>query len=195
MPILKVREISSADRKRVKTVSFDVYEGEVLGFAGLIGSGRTDLMNCMFGVQRHVGGTITFRGRDITLSSPYEALRNGMAYITESRRQNGFMPNLGILENMVIPARVKAAPFRGSMALVSQGADRSMVERACDRLAVKRHSIDQLVTELSGGNQQKVLIGKWVATLPDIILFDEPTRGVDVGAKAEIYRIIRELVT
>lgn len=192
-PILKVKEISSADRKRVRAVSFEVYEGEVFGFAGLIGSGRTDLMNCMFGAEKQAGGSIIFRGKDITPASPYQALRNGMAYITESRRQNGFMPNLGILENMAVSARLKTAPFRGSMALVSRRADRSMVERECDRLSVKRRSIDQLVTELSGGNQQKVLIGKWVAALPEIFLFDEPTRGVDVGAKAEIYRIIREL--
>ncbi len=192
-PVLEVRNVTSADRKRVKDVSFEVHLGEVFGFAGLIGSGRTELMNCLFGAEKRASGSIVLNGRDITPRSPLKALKSGMAYITESRRQTGFMPNFTILENTVISARVKKAPLRGALGLVSSRADRALAETESKRLAVKAHSVDQLVTELSGGNQQKVLVGKWMATNPDVFIFDEPTRGIDVGAKAEIYAIIRKL--
>jgi D-allose transport system ATP-binding protein len=192
-PVLSVRDITSADRRRVRDVSFDVHHGEVFGFAGLIGSGRTELMNCLFGVDKRASGTIHLNGRDITPGSPLNALKSGMAYITESRRQTGFMPNFSIMDNTAISARVKQAPLRGTWGFVSPKLDRVLAEREGKRLAVKSRSVDQLVTELSGGNQQKVLIGKWMATNPEVFIFDEPTRGIDVGAKAEIYAIIRRL--
>ncbi|WP_198929076.1 sugar ABC transporter ATP-binding protein [Rhizobium sp. AC27/96] len=192
-PVLEVRNVTSADRKRVKDVSFDVHHGEVFGFAGLIGSGRTELMNCLFGAEKRASGSIVLNGRDITPRNPLKALKSGMAYITESRRQTGFMPNFTIMENTVVSARVKASPLRGALGLVSSRADRALAERESKRLAVKARSVDQLVTELSGGNQQKVLVGKWMATNPEVFIFDEPTRGIDIGAKAEIYAIIRKL--
>lgn len=194
-PVLSVRNVTSADRKRVRDVSFDVHNGEVFGFAGLIGSGRTELMNCLFGAEKRASGEIILNGRDITPKSPLRALKSGMAYITESRRQTGFMPNFSILENTVISTRVKTAPFGGTWGIVSPGADRALATTESKRLAVKCSSIDQMVTELSGGNQQKVLVGKWIATEPEVFIFDEPTRGIDVGAKAEIYSIIRKLAS
>lgn len=192
-PVLEVRNVTSADRKRVRDVSFDVHHGEVFGFAGLIGSGRTELMNCLFGAEKRASGSIVLNGRDITPRNPLKALKSGMAYITESRRQTGFMPNFTIMENTVVSARVKKAAMRGALGLVSSRADRALAETESKRLAVKASSVDQLVTELSGGNQQKVLVGKWMATNPEVFIFDEPTRGIDVGAKAEIYAIIRKL--
>lgn len=192
-PVLTVRDVTSADRKRVSNVSFDVHHGEVFGFAGLIGSGRTELMNCLCGVDKRASGNIVLNGRDITPKSPLNALKSGMAYITESRRQTGFMPNFTILENTVVSARVKQAPLRGTWGFVSSRRDRELAETESKRLSVKSRSVDQLVSELSGGNQQKVLIGKWMATEPEVFIFDEPTRGIDVGAKAEIYAIIRKL--
>ncbi|GGD94806.1 D-allose import ATP-binding protein AlsA [Aureimonas endophytica] len=192
-PVLSVRNVTSADRRRVRDVSFDVHHGEVFGFAGLVGSGRTELMNCLFGADRRASGTIALNGRDITPNSPFRALKSGMAYITESRRQNGFLPNFTIQENIALSARVKQAPLRGTFARVTSRRDRALAEEERKRLSVRCHSVDQLVTELSGGNQQKVLIGKWMATAPEVFIFDEPTRGIDVGAKAEIYAIVRKL--
>lgn len=191
--ILSVSNVTSADRQRVRDVSFDVARGEVLGFAGLVGSGRTELMNCLFGAERRYSGKIVLNGRDVTPENPTAALKAGMAYITESRRQNGFMPNFTIEENIVVSQRVKQAPLGGTFGMVSRRKDRALAEVERERLRVKSSSIDQLVSELSGGNQQKVLIGKWMATEPDLFIFDEPTRGIDVGAKAEIYAIIRRL--
>ena len=192
-PVLSVNHVTSADRVHVKDVSFDVHNGEVFGFAGLIGSGRTELMNCLFGAEHRASGSIVLNGRDITPKTPLHALKSGMAYITESRRQTGFMPNFNIQDNTVISARIKEAPLFGTWGLISPTADRKLAEEEGKRLSVKAGSVEQLVSELSGGNQQKVLIGKWMATHPDVFIFDEPTRGIDVGAKAEMYAIIRTL--
>nr|WP_321454868.1 ATP-binding cassette domain-containing protein [uncultured Cohaesibacter sp.] len=192
-PVLSVNHVTSSDRKHVRDVSFEVHNGEVFGFAGLIGSGRTELMNCLFGADRRADGSIILNGKDITPKSPLHALKSGMAYITESRRQTGFMSNFTIQDNTVISARIKETPFFGMMGIINSKADRKLAEEEGKRLSVKASSVDQLVSELSGGNQQKVLIGKWMATHPELFIFDEPTRGIDVGAKAEMYAIIRQL--
>ena len=192
-PVLDVRGVTSADRRRVLDATFSVHHGEVLGFAGLVGSGRTDLMNCLFGAEPRASGTITLNGRDVTPKTPLDALKSGMAYVTENRRQTGFMPNFSILDNIGVSRSAKRAPLRGAWGLTTVRADRSIAAEMLKRLAIKCASVDQNITQLSGGNQQKVLIGKWMATEPDLFIFDEPTRGIDVGAKAEIYGIIRGL--
>ncbi|GLU27469.1 ATP-binding cassette domain-containing protein [Brucella sp. NBRC 12950] len=191
--VLKVSHVTSATNDRVCDVSFQVRHGEVFGFAGLIGSGRTELMECLFGADKRSSGKIELNGRDITPQSPSEALKNGMAFITENRRKSGFFQNFTILENIIISKRVKDAPLGGMSAVVNRHEDRRLAEIERKKLAVKSSSVDQMVTELSGGNQQKVIVAKWMATEPDLIIFDEPTRGIDVGAKAEIYAIIRQL--
>ena len=192
-PVLSVQHVTSMDRKRVINVSFELRHGEVLGFAGLVGSGRTELMNCLFGVDRRASGVVTLNGRDITPKSPLDALKAGMAYITENRRQNGFFPNFSIKDNITISVRVKQAAWRGIWGRIVTATDRELAETERTRLSIKSQSVDQPILELSGGNQQKVLIGKWMATEPEVFIFDEPTRGIDVGAKAEIYAIIRDL--
>ncbi|MFK4822945.1 sugar ABC transporter ATP-binding protein [Ochrobactrum quorumnocens] len=191
--VLKVSNVTSATNDRVRDVSFEVRHGEVFGFAGLIGSGRTELMECLFGADKRSSGKIELNGRDITPQSPSQALKNGMAFITENRRKTGFFQNFTILENIIISKRVKDAPLGGMGAVVNRHDDRRLAEIERKKLAVKSSSVDQMVTELSGGNQQKVIVAKWMATEPDLIIFDEPTRGIDVGAKAEIYAIIRKL--
>ncbi|UIJ93533.1 ATP-binding cassette domain-containing protein [Sinorhizobium meliloti] len=132
-PVLAVRNITSSDRRRVRNVSFDVHHGEVFGFAGLIGSGRTELMNCLFGAEKRASGEIVLNGREITPKSPLRALKSGMAYITESRRQTGFMPNFSIAENTVISTRVKQAPLSGTWGVVSARADRARRRSLCRR--------------------------------------------------------------
>ncbi|MDR3516071.1 MAG: ATP-binding cassette domain-containing protein [Azospirillaceae bacterium] len=192
-PVLRVRDVTSVDRKRVVDVGFDVYSGEILGFAGLVGSGRTELMNCLFGTMARASGRIELNGRDVTPKGPIEALKSGMAYITEARRQTGFMPNFSIKDNIVISQCLKAAPLRGIWGLIHPGPETESARQQHKNLSIKCASIHQNITELSGGNQQKVLIGKWLATNPDLFIFDEPTRGIDVGAKSEIYAIMRNL--
>ena len=192
-PVLRVRNISSYDRKQVVDVSFDVYSGEIFGFAGLVGSGRTELMNCLFGVMPRAAGTIELNGHDITTSGPVESVKNGMAYITESRRQTGFMPNFSIKDNIVISRSVKISPVRGMWGLIGAREEGKIAEEQRKLLRIKCASIEQNITELSGGNQQKVLVGKWMCTEPEVFIFDEPTRGIDVGAKSEIYKIMRDL--
>jgi D-allose transport system ATP-binding protein len=192
-PVLKVSNVSSRDRRWVHDVSFDLFAGEILGFAGLVGSGRTELMNCLFGTMARRSGKIELQGRDITPRGPVEALKNGMAYITESRLQTGCMPNFSIKDNVVISRSVKISPLRGMWGLIRRREEDRIAEEQRKLVGIKCSSIDQNITELSGGNQQKVLVGKWICIHPDVFIFDEPTRGIDIGAKSEIYRIMREL--
>jgi D-allose transport system ATP-binding protein len=192
-PVLTVSSVSSRDRRWVRDVSFDLFAGEILGFAGLVGSGRTELMNCLFGAMPRRSGKIELRGRDITPRGPVEALKNGMAYITESRLQTGCMPNFSIKDNIVISRSVKISPLRGLWGLIKRREENRIAEEQRRLVGIKCSSIEQNITELSGGNQQKVLVGKWICIQPDVFIFDEPTRGIDVGAKAEIYRMMREL--
>jgi D-allose transport system ATP-binding protein len=170
-----------------------VYSGEIFGFAGLVGSGRTELMNCLFGTMSRASGRIVLNGRDITPRAPVQALKNGMAYITENRRQTGFLPNFSIMSNIGLSQSLKEAPLRGLWGLLNPRREHDIAEHQRQRLSIKCASIQQNITELSGGNQQKVLIGKWMATEPDVFIFDEPTRGIDVGAKSEMYSIMRTL--
>ena len=170
-----------------------VCRGEILGFAGLVGSGRTELMNCLFGVDKRAGGEIRLNGKDISPRSPLDAVKKGMAYITESRRDNGFFPNFSIAQNMAISRSLKDGGYKGAMGLFHEVDEQRTAEAQRELLALKCHSVNQNITELSGGNQQKVLISKWLCCRPEVIIFDEPTRGIDVGAKAEIYKVMRQL--
>ncbi|HAL6306497.1 TPA: ATP-binding cassette domain-containing protein, partial [Escherichia coli] len=172
---------------------FSVCRGEILGFAGLVGSGRTELMNCLFGVDKRAGGEIRLNGKDISPRSPLDAVKKGMAYITESRRDNGFFPNFSIAQNMAISRSLKDGGYKGAMGLFHEVDEQRTAEAQRELLALKCHSVNQNITELSGGNQQKVLISKWLCCRPEVIIFDEPTRGIDVGAKAEIYKVMRQL--
>lgn len=191
--VFEVKSVTSRDKKKVRNISFSVNRGEILGFAGLVGSGRTELMNCLFGVDNRASGEIYLNGRNISPRSPLDALKKGMGYITESRRENGFFANFSIAQNMAISRSLKHGGYKGAMGLFAQAEERQTAEAQRQLLALKCHSVDQNITELSGGNQQKVLISKWLCCNPEVIIFDEPTRGIDVGAKAEIYKVMRQL--
>ena len=192
-PVLRVSNVSSSDRKQVVDVSFEAYSGEIFGFAGLIGAGRTELMNCLFGTMDRSSGKIELNGRDITPRGPVEAVKNGMGYITESRRQTGFMPNFSIETNIAVSRSVKISPLRGLWGLINGREEHAIAEEQRKIMSIKCASVKQNITELSGGNQQKVLVGKWMCTNPEVLIFDEPTRGIDVGAKSEIYKLMRDL--
>lgn len=191
--VFEVKNLTSRDKKKVRDISFSVNRGEILGFAGLVGSGRTELMNCLFGVDNISRGEVVLNGNIITPRSPLDALKKGMAYITESRRENGFFGNFSIAENMAISRSLKEGGFKGAMGLFDPKQELEVAEKQRHLLALKCHTVEQNITELSGGNQQKVLISKWLCCDPQVIIFDEPTRGIDVGAKAEIYKVMRAL--
>ncbi|GAA3880208.1 D-allose ABC transporter ATP-binding protein AlsA [Gibbsiella dentisursi] len=191
--VFEVKHVTSRDKKKVRDISFTVSRGEILGFAGLVGSGRTELMNCLFGAEKRSQGEILLHGKPITPRSPLDALKKGMAYITESRRENGFFANFSIAENIAISRSLKDGGYKGAIGLFKPQQEHDIAEQQRALLALKCQSVDQNITELSGGNQQKVLISKWLCCHPEVIIFDEPTRGIDVGAKAEIYKVMRRL--
>ncbi|MBY3467434.1 sugar ABC transporter ATP-binding protein [Rhizobium laguerreae] len=171
-------------------VSFEVRAGEILGVAGLVGSGRSNVAETLFGVTPASSGSIELYGKPVTISSPTEAIRNRMAFLTEDRKDTGCLLILDILENMQI-AVLQDRYVKGGF--VQQRAVEATCEDMAKKLRVKTPNLYERVENLSGGNQQKVLIGRWLLTNPRILILDEPTRGIDVGAKAEIHRLVTEM--
>ena len=171
-------------------VSFDVHSGEILGFAGLIGSGRSNVAEAIFGVTPANSGTIQINGKDVTIDSPRTATMHGIAFLTEDRKDTGCFLNLDVLENMQM-AVIGSKFVRGGF--VEEKKVAKVCEEMSAKLRIKTPSMAECVENLSGGNQQKVLIGRWLLTDPKILILDEPTRGIDVGAKAEIHKLITRL--
>lgn len=177
-------------RQLLRNVSFDVRPGEILGIGGLLGSGRTEILECLFGAARgEVSGDISIDGQAVEIANPQRAKAHGLAFVTEERKTTGLFLAAPIAENMTLPSLRRLSRF----AIPDRTAEASMVGDLFKRLTVRARNADQRVQELSGGNQQKVVLAKWLGTRPSILLLDEPTRGIDVGAKAEIYELIRAL--
>ncbi len=170
--------------------TFDLHRGEVLGFAGLIGAGRTDVGLALFGIEPATSGTIRLGGEAITVRSPREGMTLGIAYVSEDRRQLGLVLPMSIFANITLPVLRR---YLNRFGLVRTGLERRTAEAFRKRLAIRAPSVDLPVAKLSGGNQQKVMLSKWLNTHPSILILDEPTRGVDVGSKAEVHAIIGEL--
>ena len=192
--ILKVEGLTSQDYK-VIDVSFEVRKGEIVGFSGLIGSGRTELMNTIFGSTKKKSGKIIHKGKEMNFRSPYDAIKNGFAMVTENRRETGFMHNFDIKENISIVPFVKDSKFQGLIGHLNNKFEKNEAETYKKKLRIKCRDIDQNIVELSGGNQQKVILGKWLSAGSEVIIFDEPTKGIDVGSKSEIYELMRNLAT
>ncbi|PDT83107.1 sugar ABC transporter ATP-binding protein [Sinorhizobium sp. BJ1] len=171
-------------------VSFDVRAGEILGVAGLVGSGRSNVAETLFGVTRASSGTISIDGKQVVIDNPNTAIRNRMAFLTEDRKDTGCLLILDILENMQVAVLQDRFVKRG---FVSEKEITAACEEMSRKLRVKTPNLQERIENLSGGNQQKVLIGRWLLTNPHILILDEPTRGIDVGAKAEIHRLVTEL--
>ena len=171
-------------------ISFDVRAGEILGIAGLVGSGRSNVAETLFGVTPASSGTITLFGKQLAVTNPQVAISHGMAFLTEDRKDTGCFLSLDIQENM------QMAVLKGDN-LRSGFVRQSALDRACEemsaKLRVKTPNLSERIENLSGGNQQKVLIGRWLLTNPKVLILDEPTRGIDVGAKAEIHRLVTQL--
>lgn len=192
-PVLfEVKNLTRRDGK-AKNVSFRLHKGEILGFAGLVGAGRSELMDAVFGAAPKQSGKILLNGKEIRTKSPYQAIRNGLAMVTENRRETGFFHNFDIKQNISLLPFIKTARGGGTLGLIDRRFERKCAEQQRKRLRIKCASVDQLVTELSGGNQQKVILGRWLAAQSEILIFDEPTKGIDVGSKAEIYALMRQL--
>jgi rhamnose transport system ATP-binding protein len=171
-------------------INFDVYRGEVLGFAGLVGARRTDVGLALFGIEPADAGKIVLEGKERTIHSPRQALQLGIAYLTEDRRQFGLTMPMSIASNISLPMLRK---YLTGLGLVKQRDEIATAEEYRQRLSIRAPSVKGLVEMLSGGNQQKVMLSKWLNTRPQILILDEPTRGIDVGAKAEVHQIINEL--
>ncbi|AZD29181.1 sugar ABC transporter ATP-binding protein [Pseudomonas chlororaphis] len=167
-------------------VSFDLHAGEILGIAGLMGSGRTNVAETIFGITPSDGGEIRLDGQPVRISDPHMAIEKGFALLTEDRKLSGLFPCLSVLENM----EMAVLPHYAGNGFIQQKALRALCEDMCKKLRVKTPSLEQCIDTLSGGNQQKALLARWLMTNPRVLILDEPTRGIDVGAKAEIYRLI-----
>ena len=187
-PILSVRALSLAGW--FTDISFDVYQGEILGFSGLVGSGRSEVAQSIFGVLRPDSGEILLDGRRVSFSSAEEAMRHGIAYLPEDRKIQGLFPILSTAYNITITRlRDIAAPFGG----VNRAKEREIGEAYVRDLSIKTPGLDSKIYSLSGGNQQKVVVAKWLGVNPRIFILDEPTRGIDVSAKSEIHHMIARL--
>jgi ribose transport system ATP-binding protein len=185
--VLSVRDLSTKDVLR--DVSFDLRRGEILGFAGLMGAGRTEVARALVGADRK-RGQILLHGRSVTVRNPAEAARRGIGYLSEDRKHLGLLLEQDVSTNIVLPS-LRENFSRGG--LVRQRKIREAARAAVQRLRIKTPSVNQITKHLSGGNQQKVVIAKWLVKDCDILIFDEPTRGIDVGAKAEIYTLLNDL--
>ena len=170
----------------VKDVSFTVRRGEILGFCGLIGAGRTETMEALFGYRRKQSGTVRIDGRTVEIHKPADAIRSGMAFVTEDRKQTGLFLPLDAADNILMPSLRQYS----AGGLIRNAAFAADSDELISRLNVKTPSRRQIVDYLSGGNQQKLLLARWMHRQPEVIILDEPTRGIDVGAKAEIYEMI-----
>ncbi|WP_373232587.1 sugar ABC transporter ATP-binding protein [Cohnella sp.] len=188
--LLQVEGFTSPFPKSFRNVSFELRKGEILGVGGLVGSQRTELIEALFGIRSVATGQLTLRGKPIKIRRPVDAIRNKMALLTEERRVTGIFPVLSVLENTVIANQKR---YEKPYFLIDDTKRREDTDRNISRLSVKTPSMKTQIRNLSGGNQQKVLLARWLLTEPDILLLDEPTRGIDVGAKFEIYTIIADL--
>lgn len=190
--ILKVENLTRRD-EYVKNISFELKKGEILGFYGLVGSGRTELMEAIYGYEKIKSGEITLCGKKLKINSTYHALKEGIALVTENRRETGFSKFFNIYESLSQAKELKDSKFFGLYGMKNVTMQKKIAKEQINLLQIKCASDKQIITELSGGNQQKVILGKWLASNPKLIIFDEPTKGIDVGTKSEIYKIMRKL--
>jgi len=184
----KARNVSSSLHPG-KTVSFDAARGEILGLAGLVGAGRSEMAKSLVGLDRSPAREIILDGKGISINTPRDAIDHGIYLVPENRRTEGLVVEMSIRENISLPSLGNFSHF----GLINRKHERQMAEQQVDSLQIKAPTVETLVLNLSGGNQQKVILGKWLAMTPRVMIMDEPTRGIDVGAKAEIYRLMRAL--
>jgi ribose transport system ATP-binding protein len=186
-----VLEVRGLNRGRfVRDVSFKLRRGEILGFAGLVGAGRTEVARLIFGADHPDSGEILIHGKPVTIRNPTDAVRHGIAYLSEDRKRYGLALGMDVETNVVLAAMRR---YVGPLGVINTRETRATAEREVRHLAIKTPSVRQKARNLSGGNQQKIVVAKWLTSDTEILIFDEPTRGIDVGAKSEIYRLLNDL--
>ncbi len=188
--ILEVEHLTAKNQPSIQDITFNLHKGEILGVAGLVGAKRTDIVETLFGIRDRSEGSIKLHGKEVPNHNAHEAIRNGFALVTEERRSTGIYSRLDIAFNSLI---ANMDNYKGSMGLLSDNKMKSDTQWVIDSMRVKTPTQQTQIGSLSGGNQQKVIIGRWLLTQPEILMLDEPTRGIDVGAKFEIYQLILEL--
>lgn len=188
--MLRVEGLTSPHSHSFKDVTFDLRKGEILGVGGLVGAQRTELIEALFGLRAVKSGTIHKEGKLVSIKSPIDAKKHKIALLTEERRVTGIFPVLSVTENTAI---ANLGMYQSRFGFLNESKMRKEAVKGVEKFKTKTPSVDQLIRNLSGGNQQKVLLARWLLTNPDILLLDEPTRGIDIGAKYEIYNIIIEL--
>lgn len=187
---LTVPHPSNKEQNIVEDISFNLRKGEILGIGGLVGAGRSEVLSAIFGyITRGVTKEIYVRGKKTNIASPLDAIKAGMGYVTEERKQTGYIWVHSIRENLTLASLDQFTNHQ----FLDKDKERKLAQQMFDRLAVKAPSLETMLVNLSGGNQQKVVVGKWLLSQPSILLIDEPTKGIDVGTKAEIYKIMNEL--
>jgi len=188
--VFEVKNFTSINPKSFRNVSFNVRKGEILGIGGLVGAQRTELMEGLFGIRSHKTGKILLHGKELKVTRPKDAIDHGVALLTESRRTSGIMGVLSVADNISISSLKKYLDYKVS---INAKKVENLVQENVKKMNIKTPSSKTAIQSLSGGNQQKVIIGRWLANDPEVLILDEPTRGIDVGAKYEIYCIIAEL--
>ncbi|MBN1466988.1 sugar ABC transporter ATP-binding protein, partial [candidate division KSB1 bacterium] len=192
--VLRVENISlrlaaSMDKYMLKDISFSVHAGEILGIFGLMGSGRTELLETVFGLQKKASGEMYIRNRPVEISSPQQAIQAGIGFMPEDRKSDGLLLTMSIAQNISL-VNLQQIEKYGFLCTRLEG---QLATTFADRLKIKAPTVNEIVENLSGGNQQKVVLAKWLVTDPQVLLLDEPTRGIDINGKNEIYQLIREL--
>jgi monosaccharide-transporting ATPase len=186
-PLLRAENLTRG--RKLNSVTLDAGRGEIVGMAGLLGSGRTETARAVFGADPVDEGTVYLEGRPLKLGAPRDAIEAGVAFLSEDRKAEGIIPELSVRENLTLAA----LPALSKLGVVSRAEQDAVVERFMKRLGIKASSAEQKIRELSGGNQQKVLLARWLCKNPKFLILDEPTRGIDIGAKGEIQALINEL--
>lgn len=186
--LLKVQNLSLGDK--VKNVSFEVKGGEILGLSGLMGSGRTELAKTVIGEYKKTSGEIYVDGEKVDIKSPKDAIQYGICYLSEDRKKEGLILKMSVGDNMTL-ANLKS--YENSLKKINKKTERKQVDEFIKKLSIKTPGQHQLIKNLSGGNQQKVILAKWLMLSPKVLIVDEPTKGIDVGAKKEIYEVLNEL--
>jgi ribose transport system ATP-binding protein len=186
--IFEVRHLNAG--RMVRDVSLELYEGEIVGIAGLMGAGRTETTRAIFGVDPKQGGELFLDGKPITIRKPSDAIKNGVVLAPEDRKKHGLCVKLSVRENIALPS---LDTICGAFGLVNRQKEKSIVDKAIKDLRIKLPNAEAIANSLSGGNQQKVVVSKWLARNSRVVIFDEPTRGIDVAAKVEIYHLMNDL--
>ena len=173
----------------IDSFDFNIFKGEILGLAGLLGSGRTEIARLLYGIDKNDNGTTEIKGKKVNIKNPINAIKNGLSFCSENRKTEGIVDNLSVRENIILALQAK----KGLLNNISRKEQEEIADKYIKLLNIKTSGPEQLIKNLSGGNQQKVLLARWLITEPDLLILDEPTRGIDIGAKAEIQKLIVEL--